>query len=89
MTLFQLIQARKAITFEQQFGLITLLTFHLLAEDRENMRILVTNRLYSTFEDMEFSKRINILLEGAEFKPILERNRTRELKAIQKYLLSL
>ena len=89
MNLYQLVQGRKPLNFAQQFGLITCLSSRLRQDDREKLRVVITNLFYSTFEDKEFGKQFILYDDGIEFVPIVAKNRNKELKVIQKYILAL
>jgi hypothetical protein len=87
MNIYQLVNARKPINQDQLFVLTKLLGHHLRTEPRLLLKSKLINRFYSTFEGKEFGKQFELSEFGCEFKPILEKNRDKELKAIRDYIL--
>lgn len=88
MNIYQLVAARKSLNNSQQFAVFKLLTFRARREQREQVRQVLNNKFYSTLDGKEFGKQFELSETGCDFKPVLEKNKDKELRAIREYILS-
>lgn len=85
MTLDELITRRLVINEEQLESLETILVLNKRKSEKIQIRRLLKEKFYSSFEGTEFSKEIEILPFGVSWNA--GSHKKNKLKAIQKHLL--
>lgn len=87
MTLKELIERRLPINEEQIAGLETILVLNKRKSEKLQIRRLLKEKFYSSFEGTEFAREIEILPFGVIWNT--NAHRKNKLKVIQKHLLEI